>query len=1329
MSVIRRRNTPTATPSMVKQQNTTPPKTEQAEPSETPKVSAQSVQWVSLHTHTDYSLLDGMGKCDDYVKRAKELGMPAIAITDHGTMSGAVEFYSACKKEGIKPLIGSEFYEAPESRFIKGATKDSGAKGKTKDDSEKEDRYNHIVLIAKNETGYKNLCYLTTRANTEGFYAKPRIDFELLKEHHEGIICLSGCVAGRIPKLILRGEMDEAIKWAKQYKEVFGDDFYLEVQNHGLLDEQRIMAAMPRISREAGVKMVATNDCHYVRKEDSVAHEWLLCKQTQTKISDPNHLKYEGDYSLLSPEEMKEKIPFGDAVENTLEIAEKCDFDFTFAKDAKDYYMPKVVVPAEYEQYGDDKYNKYMEALVWEGYEKRYPIGHALRDAAKERIEYELGIIKKMGFAEYFLDTRKTIFWAKEHNIVVGAGRGSGAGSAVNYCLGITDLEPIKYGLLFERFLNPDRVSMPDIDVDYEKLYKDDVIKSEADSNGIENFAKIRTFGTLKAKQVIRDMGSVAGLEQAEINKFAKLIPKNLTLVGYEKQKNGQTVKVEGAWETSKELRDFVDSDPKYRQIWDIAVRLEGTKKSASTHACGHIPTPVPCEQLFPCAVDKKTGYLVCEYSMSEAEHLGLLKKDLLMLRNLAIIDIAHASIKAREGKDIPLWTEDILNDKEALDMICQGETYGVFQLESDAMANCMKNLKPKGFEDITAGVALYRPGPMQFIPDYIKGKEDPSKIVYDDPRLKPILEPTYGVFVYQEQIMQAVQALAGFTKGEADMVRKAMGKKIDKLMNELGDKFRKQAVENGLSADKAASIWNKMADFGKYAFNKSHAAAYSCISMQTAYLKRHYPIDFYAGLLTSEMDKRDLLVKHIKDCREKGIEVCPPDVNNSSFNFTAGENKIFYGLTSINKIGKAVAQSIVKEREENGEFKSFVDFRKRMMDNGSGINSGAIKNLIRAGAFDWTGYNRPTLEENLPAIDKALKKTKGKPQVKGQMSLFDVFDDSVTVDNYNKKSVPNGLETAQKILDDNIKPDLDRIGKLRAEKDATGFYISGHPMEDVPVYEELTNDKLVSFASIIDVTGKKASIDFSTETEEEEDVGADYGLEDDAEEAETNAAPIFEADKSEDIEPKYNDKDYVTVQGIIVEMREIITKNNQAMGFVNIEDEDGNILKVTAFPQLWTDGGVKQNFKEDDIVTVLGQVSSYKGEFNLTAKFIENETEIKDAIYIDCPDSKTTKKEIEETADEIDAEVRSTLAFNRVHTPPVLHPIYLRLSDEQMKVCGYKSRYLPASKCNNIDDFIPTFKCNYGTQNVYIQERRDVSVTAENSEVKKVQNKDEILK
>ena len=684
---------------------------------------------------------------------------------------------------------------------------------------------------------------------------------------------------------------------------------------------------------------------------------------------------------------------------------------------------------------------------------------------------------------------------------------------------------------------------------------------------------------------------------------------------------------------------------------------------------------------------------------MSEAEHLGLLKKDLLMLRNLAIIDIAHASIKAREGKDVPLWTEEILNDKDALKMISEGETYGTFQLESDAMSGCMKNLQPKSFEDVTAGVALYRPGPMQYIPDYIKNKNNPSEIVYDDPRLKPILEPTYGVFVYQEQIMQAVQALAGFTKGEADMVRKAMGKKIDKLMQDLGTKFREQSVENGLSKEKADEIWLKMADFGKYAFNKSHAAAYSCITMQTAYLKCHYPIDFYAGLLTSEMDKKDLLIKHIKDCKDKGVKICPPDVNNSGATFTAGDKQIYYGLTSINKIGQAVAESIVNERELNGKFKSFVDFRKRMADNGSGINTGAIKNLIYAGAFDWTGYSRTTLDKNLSAIDDVLKKSSKIDPQEGQISFF-------MLENNVESEVLPSVEAACDILENNPRPELDKMSKLSAEKEATGFYVSGHPMESIDSYKGITDNVYVPYANILDITGKKAKTDFSQMSNDEDEDMDDYGLDDDI----GATASVFESSESEDLEPKYNDKDLVTVQGIITDMHEIITKKGQQMGFVTIEDAEGNSLKVTVFPQLWMEGGVKQNFKKDDIITTLGEVSSYKGEYGLAAKFIESEDTLKEALYIKYPETKSlTRADVRDTIAETKQEIAITNRTLKRYTPGVLHPIYFWLSDAQRKTLGWNSNCVKITDCNILDDFYPVFQQMYGEANVKLTLRSDI--------------------
>lgn len=700
-------------------------------------------RFVHLHVHSEYSLLDGMGKIKDIVKKVKDSGMEACAITDHGVGYGLVDFFDTCKEQGIKPILGCEFYEAPGSRFEK--------KGNGKD------RYYHLILLVKNETGYKNLCHLISKSNTEGFYYKPRIDFELLEKYHEGLICLSACIAGRIPKAVISGNMEEAEREALRYKALFGEDYYFEIQNHGIPEELAAAHGLVLLSRKLGIKLVCTNDCHYINSDDAEAHEWLLCLQTGKTLEDESRLRYFGDYSVKTESEMRELFPaLPEAFDNTVEVAEKCNFEFKYGE----YRMPKVHIP---EKYGTD-YFRYLEDEAWKGLNERYPEENPERETAKKDLSYELSIVKQMNFAEYFLDTRKTILWVRAHGILVGPGRGSAAGSRMCYCLGITDIDPIPYNLLFERFLNPERVSMPDIDVDYDYSHKDDVVAFEAESNGKANFAKIQTFGTMLAKGILRDMARVAGYPVSVSNTLAKFVP------------DGPKVTLDDAWAQSPDLRKYIQEN-NLQKLWEIAKKLEGTKKSAGTHACGHIPTPVPCEELFPVSVDQETGYLICQYNMTQAEHLGNLKKDLLMLRNLTIIDITHKTVKERYEKDIPLWTDEILNNKAALDMISAGNTNGVFQLESDGMKDFMRQLKPSCFEDIIAGVALYRPGPMDFIPNYIEGKHNPENVTYLTPELEPILKPTYGVIVYQEQVMQIVQRLAGFSMGRADIVRKAMGK------------------------------------------------------------------------------------------------------------------------------------------------------------------------------------------------------------------------------------------------------------------------------------------------------------------------------------------------------------------------------------------------------------------------------------------------------------------------------------------------------------------------------------------------------------------------
>lgn len=1040
-----------------------------------------------LHVHTEYSLQDGMGKIPKIVKKVKDSGMTACAITDHGVGYGLAEFYSACKENEIKPILGCEVYVAPGSRFDKGKTLGERA-------------YYHLILLVKNEQGYRNLCVLISRSNTEGFYYKPRIDFELLKEHSEGLICLSACLAGEAQRQIVDGELDKARETINRYKNLFGEDYYLEIQNHGIKNEALVAQEFVKISKEMGIKLVCTNDCHYVDSEDKEAHEWLLCMQKGKTLKDSDRMIYEGDYSIKTEEEMRKLFPsLPEAFDNTNEVADKCNFEFEFGS----YRMPRVIIP---EEYGDD-YFRYLSDEAWKGYEARYPVGHPEREKARQNLEYELAIVKQMGFAEYFLDTRKTILYARNHDILVGPGRGSGAGSTMNYCLGITDIDPIKYNLLFERFLNPERISMPDIDVDYDYAYKDEVVKSEAESNGYDCFSKIQTFGTMQAKMVIKDCVRVYGLEANVGNMISKMIPNQL----------GMTLTK--AWELNPDLKDMIESNPDYKKIWSVALKLEGNKKSASTHACGHIPTPVPCEQLYPVSVDQETGYLICQYNMADAEHLGNLKKDLLMLRNLTVINVAQRLVKERYGVDIPLWTDEILNDKEALNMISSGDTDGVFQLESQGMKNFMKELKPDCFEDIIAGVSLYRPGPMDFIPKYIAGKKDPSSITYKTPELEHILEPTYGVIVYQEQVMSIVKDLAGFSMGRADVVRKAMGKKKIKIMEEEGQNFIygnealsiPGCINRNIPEKTAKSIYDDMVDFAKYAFNKSHAACYAAIAMQTAYLKCHYIKEFMAGLLSSVMDKTDKLVVYVANCRKNGVPILPPDINRSESDFVIEGDNIRFGLSALKGVGKEVVAGIIGERKLHGNYTCFTDFIQRNPN----INKKVCESLIKTGAMDFTKYSRRTLLHNEETLMKGVKKDK-KNQIEGQLSLFDLGGTSEE-DFKASDSLTNMIEYS-------------RIELLNMEKEAAGIYISGHPMDEYIGFMKKNTD--LSGEAFTPVTSEE---DGETET---------Y--------------------------PNLQDGRKVSMAGLVVSFKKIFTKkDNRPMAFMTMEDLDGS-YECVVFPDTY---------------------------------------------------------------------------------------------------------------------------------------------------------------
>jgi len=1112
-----------------------------------------------LHLHTDYSILDGMGKVNEYVKRAKKLGMTAIAITDHGTMGGCINFYNACEKEGIKPIIGSEFYEAPYSRFDKSETKKS-----LKASGEDGKDYYHLILLAKNQKGYENLCTLTTRANVEGFYRKPRIDKELLKEFSEGIVCLSGCVAGRVAQDVLRGELAAAESHLLEYKEIFGEDFYVEIQNHGLEDEKKAFSVIQELAKKHNIKCVATNDCHYVESEDKEAHEWLIAMQTGKTIYDTDRMIYEGDYSLKSEEEMTKLFPENPAaIINTMEIADKCHVEFKKELEISDYRMPNVTIPAEY---GTD-YFRYLSDLAFQGWDKKYPVGHTLRDKAKEQLIFELGIIKQMNFAEYFLDTRETIVWSLENGIYVGSGRGSGVGSVMNYCLDITSVEPLRHSLLFERFLNPERISMPDIDVDYEKRHKDRVVKHEADKNGHDKFARIGTYGTMKAKGVLKDVVRTAGLPVDVGNKFSKFIPSD------------PKATLKDSYDNNIDLQNFIASNKDYQKVWEIALKLEGTKKSEGMHACGAIPTPIKCEKLFPCRVDSKTGYLVCQYDMTEAEHLGNLKKDLLMLNNLTIISTAHELIEKRYGFKLGCWTDEIIDDKATLKLIAEGRTDGVFQLESDGMKGFMRDLKPSCFEDIVAGVALYRPGPMDSIPRYTDNKRHPEKVEYAVPELKPILENTYGIIVYQEQVMQIVQALAGFSKGEADVVRKAMGKKKQELIEKEGEIFLHGndkydgCLKRGVPEEVANDLWEKMAKFGAYAFNKSHAVGYACIAMQTAYLKCHYPLEFYAGLLTSVMDAVPKVAKYISDAKKEQIEILPPDINSSYQFFTPSkDDKLIYGIESIKGVGTSVAAAIIEEREKNGKYKSLYDFMER-----TNAKKSVCASLINAGAFDFTGVNRPSLLESIEVFKKELKKNE--KDDKAQLSLMDFLEE------LQPTSEPEYAK----------KDDYDSVTKALMEREVTGLFVKTNP---------LAESKLdVNYTPIVELRELWKS--------DEQLISEAFG--DDAEnDVEIDNDAVSELLFKKEMERKEAFAKKHKLHGIITELEPKITKSGDRMCIMTLVD-DLSEIKVLVFPKVYAKlEKMGKEYKVNDVVTLEGRPSDSQStpQLNLDNLWLDSELE-----------------------------------------------------------------------------------------------------------------------
>ena len=906
------------------------------------------MSFVHLHVHTEYSLLDGACRIEKAVAKAKELGQAALAITDHGVMYGAVAFYKACRAADIKPIIGCEVYVAPRSMTYKTHDTDSD--------------YSHLILLCKNETGYKNLCYLVSAGFTEGFYIKPRIDWALLRQHAEGLVCLSGCLAGEIPQSLVHGQYEKAKAKALELWELFNkEDFYLEIQDHGIREEQEAAQGLIRIHKETGIPLALTNDAHYVEREDYYYQDVLMCIQMGKTVNDSNRMRFETkELYLKSEEEMRKLFPeYPEAIDNTVKIAQKCNYDFVFGK----YQLPRFKLPQ-----GESDSAAYLRKLCEKGFLERY----GEHSEVHTQLEYELGMIEKMGFVDYFLIVSDFIGYAKRNGIPVGPGRGSAAGSVVSYCLRITDVDPIKYSLYFERFLNPERVSMPDIDVDFCVNRRGEVIEYVNRLYGRDHVAQIVTFGTMAARLAIRDVGRALSVSYGETDAVAKQVPSG---------PGALNITIDEALKLSKPLREMYEADENLKRLIDVAKALEGMPRHASTHAAGVVITEKPVYEYVPLA--KNDESVVCQYQMTTLEELGLLKMDFLGLRNLTVLEDAVQMVRQKE----PNFTVETLqeDDPATFEMLAAGHTEGVFQLESSGMTSVCVQLKPKSIEDITALIALYRPGPMDSIPRFVDWSVHPEKIRYKHELLRPILEVTYGCIVYQEQVIEIFRKLAGFSLGQADMIRRAMSKKKHKVIDAErvafvhGDKERNiaGALANGVPEAVADSIYDEILDFASYAFNKAHAVSYAIVAYRTAYMKRHYPQQYMAALLTSILDNSSKVAEYIAECRNMGIKLLPPDVNESGAKFTVSGDNVRFGLVAIKSIGWGAIEGLTNERQRGGNFTSFEDFCRRM--NGKELNRRAVENLIRAGAFDSLGYKRRALVQIAGVVIDSISRQCGK--------------------------------------------------------------------------------------------------------------------------------------------------------------------------------------------------------------------------------------------------------------------------------------------------------------------------------------------------------------
>ena len=1027
-----------------------------------------------LHVHTEYSLLDGSSKIKELAARAKALGMDSMAITDHGVMYGVIDFYKAAKEVGIKPILGCEVYVSPGSRFDRETV--SG-----------EDRYYHLVLLAENLTGYQNLIKIVSKGFVDGFYYRPRVDYEILKEYHEGIICLSACLAGEVQRYLERGLYQQGKEAALKYQEIFGKgNFFLELQDHGIMAQKTVNQALLRLSKELDMELVATNDIHYTFAEDAAAHDILLCIQTNKKVTDENRMRYEGgQYYCKSEEEMRELFPYAkEALDNTYKIAQRCNVEIEFGVTK----LPKFEVPQGYDSWG------YLNKLCDDGMKKRYPEDDG---TLRKRLEYELGVIHTMGYVDYFLIVWDFIHFAKSNGIMVGPGRGSAAGSIVSYCLEITDIDPIRYNLLFERFLNPERVSMPDIDIDFCFERRQEVIDYVVEKYGKDQVVQIVTFGTLAARGVVRDVGRVLDMPYNQCDAIAKMIPRDLGIT------------LEKALKSSPDLRKAYQEDEQVKYLIDMSRRLEGLPRHTSMHAAGVVISRTSVDNYVPLS-KAADGTITTQFTMTTLEELGLLKMDFLGLRTLTVIQDAVKQVERNQGIYLDMDAIDY-NDKQVLDSIGTGKDEGVFQLESSGMKGFMKELKPENLEDIIAGISLYRPGPMDFIPKYLKGKNQRGSITYDCPQLEPILSPTYGCIVYQEQVMQIVRDLAGYTLGRSDLVRRAMSKKKAAVMEKERKNFVygndeegvKGCIRNGIEEKTANLIFDEMTDFAKYAFNKSHAACYAVVSYQTAYLKYYYPTEFMAALLTSVMDNTNKVSEYILTCRQMGISILPPDINEGDSGFTVSGKAIRYGLSAIKSVGKSVVKSIVKERESHGIFRTMDDFVERMSNKE--VNRRTLENFIKAGALDSLPGNRR--QKCMVAPEMLEHKNKEKKSVmEGQMSLFDFAAED---DKENFQITFPKVEEFQ-------KEEL-----LAFEKETLGIYISGHPLE---AYEQVWRENITS-------------------------VTTDFIVDEETEEA------------------KVQDNSRVIIGGMITGKVVKTTKTGQMMAFITVEDLVGSV-EVLVFPK-----------------------------------------------------------------------------------------------------------------------------------------------------------------